>query len=63
MRIDKTPKKFFSHDEAEKVAAKMTADEHENGGDWAYVPVHDPKGTGFSFVEVIDGDGEKIANL
>jgi len=31
--------------------------------DWVYVAKHDPKGTGWSFIEVYDEDGEFVAFL
>ena len=57
-RIDTTPK-LFRPEEAESVAAEMGADDPE----WTYRAKHDPKGTGFSLVEITDEDGAFVAYL
>ena len=49
---------FYTKENAEKVAAEMNADD-----DWTYRPVHDPKGTGYSFIEIYDEDGEFVSKL
>ena len=58
MKLDMT-KKFYTKEKAEAVAAEMNATDD----DWVYVAKHDPKGTGWSFIEVYDEDGEFVAFL
>ena len=49
---------FYTKEEAEKIVAEMNATD-----DWTYRPVHDPKGTGYSFIEIYDEDGEFVSKL
>jgi hypothetical protein len=42
--------------EAEDTAAGLQAGD----ADWKYVAKHDPKGTGHSFVEIYDEEGEFV---
>lgn len=58
MKILDTTREFLSREKAEEVAAEMNATD-----DWQYRPVHDPKGTGYSFIEVYDEDGEFMGRL
>lgn len=58
LKID-TCGKLFQPAEAERVAKTL----EENDQDWSYVVRHDPKGTGYSFVEVYDEDGEFIGKV
>lgn len=44
---------------ATELAAKMQADDP----DWQYVVVHDPKGTGLSFIEAYNEDGEYVGRI
>ena len=44
---------------AEKAAKELKASDPE----WDYRVVHDPKGTGYSFIEVFDEDGEFVARV
>ena len=55
-KLDTTPKLFAPAD-AEKTAATMGADDPE----WTYKAKHDPKGTGYSLIEIHDEDGEFVA--
>ena len=57
-RIDNKPATFFSPAEADATAAKMNS-----ADDWTYTAVHDPKGTGFSFITVHDEDGEFVGKF
>lgn len=50
--VCRNPRRLFSPQEAEAVAATLQADEN----DWTYVVKHDPKGTGRSFIEVREDD-------
>lgn len=53
MQIINHPHRLFTKDDSIKVAADMQAGDE----DWTYTPVHDPKGTGYSFIEIHDEDG------
>lgn len=44
--------KLFPPKVAEKIAKELKA----NDPDWNYVAVHDPKGTGQSFINIFDED-------
>lgn len=49
---------FFKPADAETTAKELQC----NDPDWSYVPKHDPKGTGRSFIEIFDEDGFKVGN-
>ncbi len=51
---------LFAPAKAEEVAKMMNSDIDD---DFSYVVVHDPKGTGRSFIRVIDEDGHEIGKL
>lgn len=51
-----TTSKLFSPADAEAYCAVMAATDPE----WKYVAVHDPKGTGYSFVEIYDEEDEFV---
>lgn len=51
-----TTSKLFTPADAEAKAAELKAGDP----DWDYRVVHDPKGTGWSFIEVYDEDGEFV---
>ncbi len=59
MKLIDTTATLYPPAEAEKVAAEMQA------GDpgWVYKVKHDPKGIGYSLIEVYDEDGEFVANV
>ncbi len=44
---------LYTKEKAEEIAEEMNA-----ADDWIYRPVHDPKGIGYSFIEIYDEDGE-----
>lgn len=46
------PKQLFKSSEADRIASSL----NETDPDWNYVVKHDPKGTGFSFIEVYDDE-------
>jgi hypothetical protein len=52
--------KLYTREEAERIAKAMTETDEDG---WTYVPNHDPKGTGYSFIEVHDETGEFVAKL
>jgi len=54
-----TTETLYTKDQAETIAAEMNAADD----DWEYRPVHDPKGTGYSFIEVYDEDGEFVGKM
>lgn len=57
-KIDAT-ETLFSKEKSIKVAAEMNASDD----DWTYTPIHDPAGTGYSFIEIHDEDGEFVTKL
>lgn len=60
LNIANAPKTMFTPEAAETAAA--TLNEGEEDG-LTYIVHHDPKGTGSSFIEVLDEDGSHIANF
>jgi len=50
---------LFAPAEADRIAAAMGAEDP----DWQYVAMHDPKGTGRSFVEIRDDDGHVVGRV
>lgn len=59
MKTLDTTGKFYTPEEAERIAAEM----NEDGDGWTYTPMHDPKGTGWSFINIHDEDGEFVAKF
>ena len=53
------PARLFTKAAAIETAAMMQA----NDEDWTYTPKHDPKGTGYSFIEVHDEDGAFVGKV
>jgi len=53
-------KTYYTPTEAEALAEILTADSED---DWTYVANHDPKGTGSSFIDIYDEDGEHLGVL
>lgn len=49
--------KLYEPKKAEEIAAAMQAGDP----DWIYTAKHDPKGTGYSLIEIRDEEGEFIA--
>jgi hypothetical protein len=45
---------------ADALAAHLNADADD---EWTYTAIHDPKGDGFSFVEVTDENGVTLGRL
>jgi hypothetical protein len=56
-----SPAKFYKNPADAELAATMA--EAEDGCGWKYVAVHCPKGTGFSFINIFDEDGEFVGKL
>ena len=57
-KLDTTPT-LYSREKSIAVAAELKAGDP----DWDYIPKHDPKGTGYSFIEVFDEDGEFVGKV
>jgi len=55
------PAKFYKVP-ADADAAAANAEANDDCG-WKYVAVHDPKGTGYSFVNIFDEDGEFVGKM
>jgi hypothetical protein len=54
-----TTSHLYTPAQAEALAARLQASDP----DWRYVPVHDPKDTGYSYITVVDEDGEFIGKM
>jgi hypothetical protein len=54
-----TTHKLFPRNEVDAVANELKAGDP----DWDYRVIHDPKGTGLSFIEVYDEDGEYVSRV
>ncbi len=59
MKLLDTTHTLYSPEKAEALAAKMNASDDE----WTYRVVHDPAGTGYSYIEIYDEDGEFVSRL
>lgn len=59
MKLIDTTYKLFPKAESISVAAAMQAADP----DWKYVPKHDPKGTGYSFIEIFDEEGKLVGKV
>jgi len=55
-----TTYKLFPADYANAKAAELNADVDD---DWKYTAVHCPKGTGLSFIEIHDEEGEFVSRF
>ncbi len=51
---------YYTPEEADAMALLLTSDPED---DWTYVANHDPKATGYSFVDIYDEDGEHVGTL
>ena len=58
INIATEPHQLFTPEKAELEAKKLNSTD-----DWTYKVVHCPKGTGYSFIEIYDEDGEFISKL
>lgn len=59
MKMLDMTEQLFKPADAEKVAEEL----NRHDEDWDYVVRHDPAGTGFSFIEVFDEDGELVGKV
>lgn len=59
MKTLDTTHTLFAPAAAEKAAADLKAGDP----DWDYRVKHDPKGTGLSFIEIYDEDGEFVSRV
>jgi len=50
---------LFTKEKAEETAKMMK----ENDPEWNYVVVHDPKGTGWSFIEIYDEENHLLGKV
>ena len=59
------PHKLMSKEKAEDLAVLLNAEAEADGddGDCKYKAIHDPKGTGLSFVGIVDENDEVIFKL
>ena len=58
LKIDTTTK-LYTKEKADKIVQSM----NDQDDDWTYTAVHDPKGTGFSFIEAYDENGELVGTM
>lgn len=58
IKLDTTPH-LYPPAKAEEIAATMNATDE----DWTYKAIHDPKGTGLSYINAYDEDGEFAGSL
>ena len=56
-RLD-TTEQLLAPAKAEVLAAKLQASDEDG---WTYTAVHDPKGTGLSYIAIFDEDGVFVA--
>lgn len=54
-----TTETLYTKQDAISVAAAMNASDD----DWDYRPKHDPAGTGYSFIEIFDEDGNLVGKM
>ncbi|KKM78801.1 hypothetical protein LCGC14_1356380 [marine sediment metagenome] len=59
MKMLDTTHKLFTPQDAIKAAKEL----HEGDPDWEYRVNHDPKGTGYSFIEIYDEDGDFVGRV
>ena len=52
-------KNLYPPADADRIAAEMQAEDDE----WRYVAVHDPKGTGYSYIEIFDETGASVGTI
>ena len=50
---------LYIKERAEAIATELNAGDE----DWTYIVVHDPAGTGYSFIEIHDEDGEFVGRV
>lgn len=58
LKISDQPYELFSPKKAE-----LKAKELNDSDEWTYKVVHCPKGTGYSYIEIYDENGEFISKL
>ena len=59
MQMIDTTYRLFAPEVAEVTATKLQSGDE----DWKYEVVHCPKGTGFSFINIFDEDGEFVGRV
>lgn len=59
LRVDKKPPKLFKPEKALQIAKELKTSDP----DWDYRVKHDPKGKGYSFIEIYDESGEFIGTF
>lgn len=63
MHITNLPHTLMSPADAEALAASLQREARDDGDDSQVVAMHCPKGTGMSYVAILDGDGRIIIKL
>jgi len=59
MCLTNLPHRLFEKQESIAIASLM----QKNDPEWTYIPVHDPKGTGHSFIEIYDEEMEYLGKV
>ena len=59
MMLNNRPATLYSPEDATAKAQIL----QEGDPDWSYDVIHDPKGIGYSFIEVRDEDGELLGKV
>lgn len=59
MKVMNSTHQLFNPAKAEIIANDM----NQGDPDWKYVVNHDPRGTGYSFIEIFDEEGEFVSRL
>jgi len=58
MKMLDTTSKLYAPAKANELAAALQAGDDDG---WTYTAIHDPKGTGYSYIAIYDEDGEFIS--
>ncbi len=61
--ITNPPHTLMTPADAEALAASLQREAWDDGNDTQVVAVHCPKGTGLSYVAILDGDGQVLVKL
>lgn len=61
--ITNLPHALMTPADAEALAASLQREAWDDGDDSQVIAVHCPKGTGLSYVAILDGDGRIIIKL
>lgn len=63
MMLIKNIPTLMTPEKAEAIAARLNDPEDDCADDWTYVVRHDPKGTGYSLIDIFDEDNILIGQI